>query len=92
MAFAIAVALVLTATASALAAEQATPTTTEPRVIDLEMAGVGRFFLDGEEVRTLPVMPGEQVLFRVDNTSGTELGFEVAFLDTVESILFRPSA
>ena len=49
----------------------------DARVIELEMVGVGRFLFDGEEVRVLQVVPGESVRFRVENTSGRELGFAV---------------
>ena len=59
------------------------PAVSEPRVIDLEMAGVGRFLRDGEEVRELHVIPGETVMFRVDNTAGQELAFAVGSHDAI---------
>jgi hypothetical protein len=79
----IAVALVLVATVGSVAAAQAPQSPAGSRVIELEMSGTGRFLLEGEEVRTLHVTPGEQILFRVDNTSGTDLGFEIGTVDQI---------
>ena len=81
---AFAAAAVLALSAGAQASDQAAPSPADdPRVIGLEMVGVGRFLLDGEEVRELEVVPGETVVFRVDNTSGQELGFEVGNHDRI---------
>ena len=54
------------------------------------IAGVGRFMRDGEEVRELNVVPGETVVFRVDNVSGQELGFSVGTVDPTRD-LSRPA-
>ena len=58
-------------------------TAKDPRISRLEMVGVGRFLLDGAEVRVLNVVPGETIVFSVDNTSGRELGFEVGNYDRI---------
>ena len=47
------------------------------------MVGVSRFLRDGEEVRELNVVPGETVVFSVDNASGQELGFSVGTVDRI---------
>jgi hypothetical protein len=40
------------------------------RVIEIEATGALQFTQGGEQVRDIPVTPGETVLFRVDNTAG----------------------
>jgi hypothetical protein len=42
----------------------------EARVIDLEADAAIRFLQNGEQIRDIPVTPGETVIFRIDNTAG----------------------
>ncbi len=42
----------------------------EPRVIELEADAAIRFLQDGEQIREIPVTPGETVVFRINNTAG----------------------
>lgn len=67
----------LMAAGAPVVGQSETPAASEPRVIELEMVGVSRFLRGGEEVRELNVVPGETVVFSVDNASGQELGFSV---------------
>lgn len=64
------------------AAEPAEPETpAEPagdaRVIELEADAAIRFLQDGEQIREIPVTPGETVLFRIDNTAGFPHNFYI---------------
>jgi hypothetical protein len=57
-----------------------TPGPTPPsgaRVIELEADAALRFLRDGEQVRDIPVVPGETVVFRIANTAGFEQNFYV---------------
>ena len=83
-ALAIAVVAILALAAGApVVGQSEAPEASQPRVIDLEMVGVSRFLRDGEEVRELNVVPGETVVFSVDNASGQELGFSVGTVDRI---------
>ncbi len=42
----------------------------EPRVIELEADAALRFLQNGEQIRDIPVTPGETVIFRITNTAG----------------------
>jgi hypothetical protein len=42
----------------------------EARVIELEADAAIRFLQNGEQIRDIPVTPGETIVFRVDNTAG----------------------
>jgi uncharacterized cupredoxin-like copper-binding protein len=42
----------------------------EPRVIELEADAAIRFLQNGEQIREIPVTPGETVIFRINNTAG----------------------
>ena len=83
-ALAIAVLMLLALAAGApVVGQSEAPEASEPRVIDLEMVGVGRFLRGGKEVRELNVVPGEAVVFSVDNVSGQELSFSVGTVDQI---------
>jgi hypothetical protein len=47
------------------------------RVIELEMTAALQFLQDGEQVRDIPVVPGETVLFRIRNRAGFDHSFYI---------------
>lgn len=47
------------------------------RVIELEMDAALRITQDGKQIKEIPVVPGETVLFRIDNTAGFKHNFYV---------------
>lgn len=49
----------------------------QPRVIELEATATLQFLQDGEQVRAIPVTPGETLHFRVDNTAGFDHSFYI---------------
>ncbi len=57
-------------------APRATPPI-DARVIELEADAALRFLQDGEEVRDIPVVPGETILLRIDNTAGFDHSFYI---------------
>jgi uncharacterized cupredoxin-like copper-binding protein len=71
------------------AAEQAAAASGEPRVIDL-VADAALRFTDpsGEQLRDIPVTPGETVVFRVDNTAGFAHNFYIG----TDAELMSPNA
>jgi uncharacterized cupredoxin-like copper-binding protein len=48
-----------------------------PRVIELEVTASLQFLQDGEQVRDIPVVPGETVRFRIKNTAGFDHTFYI---------------
>ena len=54
----------------ATATEPATAAVGEARVIPLEMTGALQILQDGQQIRDIPVTPGETVIFEIDNTAG----------------------
>ena len=60
----------------------------EARVIELEATGALQFTQGGEQVRDIPVTPGETVLFRVTNTAGFDHNFYVG----TDDVLSAPNA
>ena len=60
----------------------------EARVIDIQADGALRFTdANGEQVRDIPVTPGETVVFRVDNTAGFDHNFYIG----LDAELITPS-
>jgi uncharacterized cupredoxin-like copper-binding protein len=49
----------------------------DARVIELEAEGANRFLQDGEQIRDIPLTPGETVVFRIDNTAGFAHNFYI---------------
>ena len=48
---------------------------TAPRVIEIEAAATLRFMQGGQPLDDIPVIPGETVTLRVDNTAGFDQNF-----------------
>ncbi len=58
-------------------AQPATAAGGEPRVIPLEMTAALQIFQDGQQISDIPVMPGETVIFEIDNTAGFDHNFYI---------------
>ncbi len=57
--------------------ESVTTSPSKARVIELEADAALRFMQDGEQIHDIPVVPGETVIFRVDNTAGFDHSFYI---------------
>jgi uncharacterized cupredoxin-like copper-binding protein len=69
-----------TSTETAPEGESGAPagTSDAPRVIELQAIGALQFTdANGQQVKDIPVTPGETVLFRIDNTAGFEHNFYI---------------